>query len=88
MVIGIDVFREFFKDFSDSYLIIGGTACDIIIEEAGFTPRATDDIDMILIIEALSPEFVKRFWEFIKTGNYTIRQIEEGKRNCYSSSTT
>jgi len=83
MVIGIDVFREFFKDFSDSYLIIGGTACDIIIEEAGFTPRATDDIDMILIIEALSPEFVKRFWEFIKTGNYTIRQIEEGKRNCY-----
>ena len=83
MVIGIDVFRTFFKDFAESYLIIGGTACDIIIEEAGFTPRATDDIDMILIIEALKPAFVKRFWEFIQAGDYATRQIDAEKRNCY-----
>ncbi|MBI4649692.1 MAG: hypothetical protein HY738_24590 [Bacteroidia bacterium] len=83
MVIGIDVFRDFFKNYFDSYLIIGGTACDIIVEEAGFTPRTTDDIDIILIIEALKPEFVRRFFEFIKSGNYAVRQIEEGKRNCY-----
>jgi hypothetical protein len=25
-------------------VIIGGTACDIIIDEAGFVPRATKDI--------------------------------------------
>ncbi|MFA5296693.1 MAG: hypothetical protein WC389_00630 [Lutibacter sp.] len=66
MVVGLYAFSEHFKDFQDSYIIIGGTACDIIIEEAGFTPRATDDIDIILIVEALSPEFVARFWEFIK----------------------
>ena len=61
MVIGLNTFGDFFKDFPDSYLIIGGTACDIIIEDAGFTPRATDDIDIILLIEALSPAFVARF---------------------------
>ncbi len=35
MVVGLDKFREFFKDFANSYIIIGGTACDIILEEAG-----------------------------------------------------
>ncbi len=30
MVIGIDKFREYFKDFTGNYIIIGGTACDII----------------------------------------------------------
>ena len=83
MVIGLDTFSAHFKDFQDSYIIIGGTACDIIIEEAGFTPRATDDIDMILIVEALSPEFVTKFWEFITAGQYAVQQKNEEERNCY-----
>jgi hypothetical protein len=83
MVIGLNIFSEFFKDFPDSYLIIGGTACDIIIEDAGFTPRATDDIDIILLIEALSPAFVARFWEFVKEGKYELQQKGDKKRNFY-----
>ena len=31
MVPGIDSFREKFKDYTDYYTIIGGTACDILI---------------------------------------------------------
>ena len=53
MVIGLSKFIEYFKDYSNSYIIIGGTACDIIVENAGFVPRATDDIDIVLIVEAL-----------------------------------
>lgn len=83
MVIGLDTFSEHFKEFQDSYIIIGGTACDIIMEEAGFEPRATDDIDMILIVEALSPQFVTKFWEFIKLGQYAIQQKDQEERNCY-----
>lgn len=83
MVVGLDTFSAHFKDFQDSYIIIGGTACDIIIEEAGFTPRATDDIDIILIVEALSPEFVTKFWEFIKQGQYAVQQKNQEERNCY-----
>ena len=37
MVVGLDKFKEYFKDYPDNYVIIGGTACDIKIEEAGFT---------------------------------------------------
>ncbi len=83
MVIGLSIFKDFFKDHQDTYLIIGGTACDFLIEDAGFEPRATDDIDMVLIVEALSPEFVTKFWEFIKEGGYEIKQVHEEKRNCY-----
>lgn len=83
MVIGIKKFQEYFKEFPDNYIIIGGTACDIIIEEAGFVPRATKDFDIILIVEALSPEFVKRFWEFIKAGNYGKQEKNPDDRKYY-----
>ena len=34
MVLGIDSFREKFKDYTEYYTIIGGTACDILLTEA------------------------------------------------------
>ena len=83
MVIGIDKFKEYFKDFTGSYIIIGGTACDIILNDAGFTPRATKDIDMILIVEALKPEFVKQFWAFIKEANYERKEKSEDQGKYY-----
>lgn len=83
MVTGIDKFRKYFKNFTGSYIIIGGTACDIILDDAGFTPRATKDIDMILIVEALTPEFVKQFWVFIKEANYERKEKSEDERKYY-----
>ncbi len=74
MVRGINKFREYFKDFAGSYVIIGGTACDITIDEAGLRPRATKDIDIILIVEAIRPEFVSKFWKFVEEGGYEIKE--------------
>ena len=74
MVRGLEKFREHFAGFEDSYVIIGGTACDIVLQDTDMRPRATDDIDMILIIEKMTPEFGKRFWDFIETGEYKNRQ--------------
>ena len=62
MVRGLDIFKKYFEEYPNNYVIIGGTACDIHIGEAGLTPRATKDIDIILVVEALSSEFVKQFW--------------------------
>ena len=50
MVAGLDKFREAFAGFTDNYVIIGGTACDIALSDTDMRPRATDDIDMILIV--------------------------------------
>lgn len=83
MVKGLDIFRIYFERYSDSYIIIGGTACDIIIDEAGFQPRVTKDIDIILVVEALSTEFVKQFWQFIRDGRYQQREKSRDAREYY-----
>ncbi|MDP4274879.1 MAG: hypothetical protein Q8907_11435 [Bacteroidota bacterium] len=83
MVRGLVKFKEYFAGFGDNYIIIGGTACDILEEEAGQQPRATKDIDIILIIEALAPEFVKQFWEFVKAGDYETRERSNGENEYF-----
>ena len=83
MVRGIDKFREYFAGYEGNYIIIGGTACDILEENAGQPPRATKDIDIILIVEALTANFVKQFWEFIKAGQYETRQRGNGKHEYF-----
>ena len=83
MVIGFDKFKSWFQNYHDSYIIIGGTACDAVLDDAGFTPRATKDIDMILVVEALSASFVSRFWEFVRVAGYQRCEQEMDKRNAY-----
>ncbi|MBI9068971.1 MAG: hypothetical protein JEZ09_16865 [Salinivirgaceae bacterium] len=83
MVKGLDLFKEYFAAFPNNYLIIGGTARDIIMEDAGFEPKGTKDIDMILVVEALSAEFVMQFWQFVKDGNYEHQEKSSGERQYY-----
>jgi len=83
MVRGLDIFKKYFEEYPGNYVIIGGTACDIIIDEAGFEPRATKDIDIILVVEALSSDFVKQFWQFINDGRYQQREKSNDEREYY-----
>ena len=83
MVRGLNIFSEYFKDYADNYVIIGGTACDIILEEAGLIPRATKDIDIILVVEALNAQFVKQFWKFIQDGNYDRNEKSSDARKYF-----
>lgn len=80
MVKGIEKFREAFKDFTDNYVIIGGTACDIILEDSDdVEPRATENIDMILIVEKVTSDFGRHFWQFIEEGEYSNRKRKRGE---------
>ena len=67
---GLDKFREAFKDFSDNYVIIGGTACDITMTGTEVRARATHDIDMIIVVERMTPQYGERFWQFIREAGY------------------
>lgn len=71
---GLEIFKKYFSDFKGNYVIIGGTACSVILEDANMQPRATKDIDMILVIDQMTPEFGRQFWQFIRDGNYRIRE--------------
>lgn len=70
MVGGLNIFRERFARFSDNFVIIGGTACDEILSGTEMRPRATMDIDIIVIVENMTPEFARAFWAFIAEGEY------------------
>lgn len=83
MVYGIEKFKEYFSDHTGQYVFIGGTACDILLDEVGVTFRATKDLDMVLIIEAVDETFGFRFWEFIEDGGYEYRQKSTGKEQLY-----
>ena len=83
MVKGIDIFKEAMRDYTDQFIIIGGTACDYIMENIGLNFRATQDLDIVLIIEAINNDFFKEFWEFIKKGKYQNLQKSTGKKQFY-----
>lgn len=74
-----NVFASHFKDFQDNYVIIGGTACEIVMTDLGFSFRSTADIDMIIVAEELSIEFGKAFWQFINDGGYESHKDNTGK---------
>lgn len=80
---GISIFREYFHHFKNQYTVIGGVACSLLMEEAGFPFRQTVDIDMVLIVEALTPEFAKAFWDFIQVGEYQIKRRSNGQPQFY-----
>ncbi len=73
MVKGLDLFQKYFADFSDQYVLIGGAACDISFSENNIDFRATRDLDVVLIIEAQTKEFGRKFWKFIRDGKYRIK---------------
>ena len=83
MVKGIERFRDYFQDFTDEYVLIGGAACDISFKNNNADFRATKDLDIVLIVEALTSGFGERFWKFIQDGGYQNRAKSSGKPQFY-----
>lgn len=83
MVKGLDIFRRYFTDYEEQYVLIGGAACDIVFESNEVDFRATRDLDIVLIIEALTPKFAERFWDFIVAGRYRNKTTNGGKPQFY-----
>ena len=83
MVRGLDKFKDYFRGYENNYVLIGGAASTLAMEEAGLQFRATVDLDIVLCVEALDADFVRRFWEFVREGNYQNRQKSTGERQFY-----
>ena len=83
MVTGIESFKEWFKGNESQYAIIGGTACDILMTEEGLDFRATKDIDLVLIIEAVDAAFGRKFWDYVKQAGYEHRNKSSGVPQFY-----
>lgn len=83
MVKGLNLFREHFREYTDRYVLIGGTACDLAMGEAGLDFRATKDLDIVLCVEALDKVFVGAFWTFVRDGKYQLQEKSMGKKQYY-----
>jgi len=83
MVKGLARFRDHFSAYQDHYVLIGGTASDLAMQEAGSDFRATKDLDIVLCLETLNVEFAEQLWSFIESGQYQHRQKSTGKTNFY-----
>lgn len=82
---GLNKFREFFEEYDNNYVLIGGTACAIIFNEIGENFRATKDLDIVLIVENINDEFdleKKCFYRFKNPKNNDFpKMIELFSRN-------
>lgn len=83
MITGYEKFKERFAGFEGQYVLIGGTACDIIMENEELPFRATKDIDIVLLVESITVEFGKQFWGFIKEAGYEHLNKSTGKAQFY-----
>lgn len=83
MIVGLDRFRDFFRDYGEHYVLIGGVAAMQWLEEAGLHVRATKDFDLVLLVENLDDRFLNHFWQFVKEGGYSNLQKSTSSRIYY-----
>lgn len=78
MVVGLNRWRTHFADYADRYVLVGGVACEQLMEEAGLGFRLTKDFDVVLLVELLDAGFAETFWAFIEAGGYERREKAAG----------
>jgi hypothetical protein len=76
-------FKEWFADYSDNFVIIGGAACSLIMEAESVDFRLTKDVDIVLLVEALNPDFGRRLWDYVLEAGYEHRQASTGEPQFY-----
>lgn len=74
MVTGLETFREYFQDYPNDYILIGGVACELVLNSMHLDFRPTSDFDIVIVSEKLKGGFGAKLKRFIHDGGY------EGKR--------
>lgn len=80
---GLTMFAEWFAPHRDKYVLIGGCAASTIMDQAGLEFRATKDLDLVLVVEAINSTFAEELWRFIEAGGYEQRMRSGEGRPCF-----
>ena len=76
---GLQHFADYFKDVEDDYVIIGGVAVDIALQENDISFRVTKDVDIVILTNS-SDKLNDRILEYIKKGQYQSKETIHGKQ--------
>ncbi len=79
---GIEHFSRFFQSFINDYVIIGGGAASVTLEDANLEFRVTKDIDVVLFTNG-SKALNAKISEYISLGGYNINERTEEKPRYY-----
>ena len=75
-------FLSYLEKYNDNYVLIGGNACSIYLEERKILPRKTVDFDIVLCYQENNIKFEKTLIKVIEDGNYESK-FKNGKLTAY-----
>lgn len=78
---GFDHFCSYLTGLENLYVIIGGGAASILMEDEGLEFRATKDVDLVVL--SRSEELKTRILSYIKDGGYKTKEATEGSPRYY-----
>src|SRR3989338_480304 len=83
MVRGLNHFKEYFREHSENFILVGGVASYLLLNEAG-APRVrpTKDLDIVLIMKP-SDQFLNAIKTYIKKGGYEIQKGSQDQATFY-----
>lgn len=64
--------RRVHGGLEEHYAVIGGTACDVLLNAAELPFRATKDIDVVLMVEYRPAEVGRAIWRLVSDGGYAV----------------
>jgi len=84
LIQGLVNFTDYFKEYSEDYVVIGGLATAMVMNDLGFVARATKDIDLV-VVSKNNEDFIKRLLGFIELAGYKTKQRtnNESKHNLF-----
>ncbi|MCK4644457.1 hypothetical protein KAU32_12580 [bacterium] len=79
MIVGLEKFKDYFRDYAGNFIVIGGSACEMLFETEGMGFRKTKDIDIIIttLDGTDNDEFRRQFYRFVSDGSYEIYQKDD-----------
>lgn len=80
---GVERFADAMSNCEGSYVLIGGGACSVLFDSEGDSFRATEDLDVVVIVDRNCIEFATALWAFIKSVGYEIGKTADGKCTYY-----
>lgn len=65
MIRGLDHFKDYFRQYSENFILVGGIATHLLLEEVGASRiRPTKDLDIVLIMKP-SDDFLNAIKAYI-----------------------
>lgn len=80
---GIELFRDAMRGHEDSYVLIGGSACDLLMGAQGARFRATKDLDVVALSQGDDVGFAAALWSFVREGGYEPWASSDGTLRFY-----